>query len=95
MSRLKICKETLILNLEYSKKNNLNMIVIPFNHKAELYTTIKLDEELVNKIKEDKKFNKYTLKKFSSNIIIFVSSGKSFNSSLKFQGIDNVFVSEL
>jgi hypothetical protein len=42
MSRYNICKESLITNIEYAKKKNINIIICLFNTSIRLYTNIKI-----------------------------------------------------
>jgi len=60
MSRYDICKQTLITNIEYAQKNNINIIICLFDNTVRLYTNIIISNESKTKI-SSKFFKSYEL----------------------------------
>jgi len=56
MSRYSICKQTLLTNIEYAQKNNINIIICLFDNTVRLYTNIIITDE--SKIKINNNFKK-------------------------------------
>jgi len=54
MSRYSICKQTLLTNIEYAQKNNINIIICLFDNTVRLYTNIIITDE--SKIKINNNF---------------------------------------
>jgi hypothetical protein len=52
MSRYSICKETLLTNIQYAKQKQLQILIILFDHSANLYTNIKFGQSTNTKLEE-------------------------------------------
>ena len=56
-SRYEICQETMVMNIEYAKLKNNNIIIILFNEGITVFTNIKISDECIEVIKTN--YRKY------------------------------------